>query len=111
MPIRKFRSRTVIVVRCCLIIFALLVSGTASMFGQAPVLVQNNDHPCDLTIDGMGLGTLAANASKTIPLLPGSHSFECFNSSLARARDKGKEREISLASSVSIQISGSNQVV
>ena len=111
MPIRKFWTRTVIVVRCGLTIFALLVSGTASMSGQAPVLVQNNDHPCDLSIEGTGLGTLAANASKSIPLLPGSHLFECFNSSLAKARDKGKERGILLESSVIIQISGSNQIV
>ena len=111
MPIRKFCSRTVFVVRYCLIIFALLVSGTASMSGQTPVSVQNNDHPCDLSIDGIGLGTLAANASKSIPLQPGSHFFVCFNSSLAKAKDKGKEREILLESSVSIQIRGSNQFV
>ena len=110
MPISKFCSRTVFVVRYCLIIFALLVSGTASMSGQAPILVQNNDHPCDLSIDGRGLGTLAANASKSIPLLPGSHFFVCFNSSLAKARDKGKERQILLESSVSIQIRGSDQI-
>jgi hypothetical protein len=111
MPIRKFGSKTVFVVRYCLIIFALLVSGTASMSGQTPVLVQNNEHPCDLSIDGIGLGTLAANASKSIPLQPGSHSFVCFNSSLAKAKDKGKKREILLESSVSIQIRGSNQIV
>lgn len=111
MPIRKLWSRTVNVVRYCLTIFALLVSGTASMSGQMPGLVQNNDHPCELSIDGRGLGTFAANASKSIPLQPGSHFFVCMNSSIAKARDKRKEREILLESSVSMQIGGATQVV
>jgi hypothetical protein len=110
MPIRKLWFRTVTVVRCALFVFALLAFGTAPLFGQTPVLVQNNDHPCDLSIDATGLGTFAANATKSVSLMPGNHLFECFNSSLAKAKDKGKEREVLLDSSVNIRISGSDQV-
>jgi hypothetical protein len=101
----------VIAVRCCVIFFALLVFSAASLSGQTPVLVQNNEHPCELSIDGRGLGTFAANASKSIELQPGSHFFVCMNSSIAKARDKRKEREVLLESSVTTQIGGSNPVV
>lgn len=111
MPIRNFHSRSVFLARCCPVIFALVLSGSTSLFGQTPVTVHNNDQPCDLSIDGSGLGTFAANASKTVALQPGSHSFVCFNSSIARAKDKGKQREILLESSATVQIRGSDEIV
>lgn len=99
------------VARSCLILFALLACGTANIFGQTPVLVQNNDQPCELSIDGRGLGTFAAKTSKSVALEPGSHSFVCFNSSLAKGRDQRKQREILLESSVTTQIRGSERIV
>jgi hypothetical protein len=104
-------AQIAVAVRYCLLIFALLFLFTSSLFAETPVLLQNNDHDCELSIDGRDMGAFAANASKSIPLQTGNHLFVCLNSGLAKVREKRRDRAIPVDSSVDIQISGPNQIV